>query len=90
MHAAHDAAQWVYADATVALKDLDTDAEVAPAGARVLLVYPMRTDADSGLVRMRLKVAHPVTGQLAHHWVAVYDPERTEAPHCATRFSLMA
>ena len=90
VHEAHEAAQWVYADAAVALEDLDTEEEVAPAGARVLLVYPMQTDANSGLVRMRLKAAHPITGQLRHHWVAVYDPERADAPHRVTRFSVVA
>lgn len=90
VHEAHEAAQWVYADAAVALQDLDTEEEVAPAGARVLLVYPMQTDANSGLVRMRLKAAHPITGQLRHHWVAVYDPECADAPHRVTRFSVVA
>ena len=69
------APHWIYATAAHALVDEDTGDEVAAAGARLLLVYPMESDAETGRVRMRLKTADPVTGQLAYAWVCVCDPE---------------
>lgn len=69
-----DAIEWVYATATVDLLDQDTRDVVCRAGERALLVYPMRACDEEGTVRMRLKRAHPHTGQLHYHWVDVYDP----------------
>ena len=79
--------QWVYATAQVALTN-DADETVASEGDRVVLVYPMRTDASTGRVSMRLKTVHPTTGALAHTWVSVYDPD-AETPHLVTGFSLL-
>jgi hypothetical protein len=74
--ALHEEMQWVFADVLQApLLDADTLAPVATAGARGLFVYPMRTDAASGRVRMRMKTVDPDTGQLDMRWVVVYDPE---------------
>lgn len=73
------APQWVYATALRDLCDVDDGAVVCARDERCMLVYPMEASKDdSGTVRMRLKRAHPVTGQLAHHWVPVYDPNHDE------------
>lgn len=66
--------QWVYATAAHALVDSNTKEEVASAGAKVLLVYPMTPD-ESGKVTMRMKSVHPTTGQLRMNNVYVYDPD---------------
>ena len=71
---------WVYATAAQALADEDTGDEVAAQGERVLLVYPMEGDDATGRVKMRLKRAHPVTGQLSYAWVCVCDPEQSTRP----------
>ena len=78
---------WTYATAARPLVDEDTGEDVAPEGARLLLVYPMESDPETGRVRMRCKVAHPVTGQLSYHWVCVCDPERAERG--VTDFSML-
>ena len=70
-----ETSHWVYATAVVPLIDRLTSEALCEAGARVLLVYPMESDAETGRVRMRLKHAHPRTGQLAQAWVDVYDPD---------------
>jgi hypothetical protein len=86
----HISAQWVFGTATCDVHDVDTDEVVATANERVLLVYPMATDAQSGRVRMRLKRVHPVTAQLSHHWVIVYDPEDARVMRPFKHFSLTA
>lgn len=68
--------QWVYATALEALQDADTGDEVAATGSRVMLVYPMDGETSDGKVRMRLKTAHAITGQLTYRWVVVHDPEK--------------
>lgn len=78
---------WVYATATEALRDAEGGVVLADAGDRVFMVYPMACDRDDGVVTMRLKHAHPVTGQLQHTWVAAYDPN-TET-RFLTSFSLV-
>ena len=80
-------AQWVYADAREPLVAEGDGEEVAPAGGRVMLVYPMKTDEVTGRVTMRLKRVHALTGQLSYCWVVVYDPEREGRP--VTNFSLL-
>lgn len=64
---------WVYATVADPLVCDETQQEVAPVGCRVLMLYPMSRDADTGLVSMRLKRANAVTGQLTLTWVTVYD-----------------
>lgn len=41
-----------------------------------MLVYPMDGETSDGKVRMRLKTAHAITGQLTYRWVVVHDPEK--------------
>ena len=41
---------------------------------RVLLVYPMVADPDTGIVSMKVKHVDAHTGQLEMRWVDVYDP----------------
>lgn len=55
--------------------EMDTDSVVARTGERVMLVYPMRSDSNTGRVTMRAKTVDAVTGQLSYTWVLVYDPE---------------
>lgn len=54
---------------------------------RVVLVYPMASEGDDGIVTMRMKRVHPVTGQLSYVWVRVYDPN-TETRY-VTDFALV-
>ena len=78
--AAHHSAQWVFGTAAADLVDDDAPGEVvAAAGDRVLLVYPMAQDAETGRVTMRLKRVDPVTAALSYATVAVYDPDATPA-----------
>ena len=94
LQAAMEETQWVYADVdgdTGPLVDAETGQVLhaeAPAGARVLLVYPMQPMSGSGGVRMRLKSVHPVTGQLAVRWVIVYDTDTDK--RYVSNFSLRA
>lgn len=60
---------------------------VASHGERVVLVYPMRSEGDDGVVTMRRKSVHPVTGQLSYDWVRVYDPN--SETRYVTDFSLL-
>jgi hypothetical protein len=53
---------------------------------RVVLVYPMKSDTEDGIVTMRRKVVHTVTGQLSYEWIRVYDPN-TETRY-VSNFSL--
>lgn len=41
---------------------------------RVMLMYPMVSDSDTGVVSMKVKRVDACTGQLEWHWVIVYDP----------------
>ena len=81
--------QFVYATAHTALADRDTQEVVAKEGERIMLIYPQEVSEDTGRIEMRLKRAHPVTGQLKLHWVCVYDPEKEEKAHLAGSFSLV-
>ena len=65
---------WVWANAVTALSDAESGEKVCDAGTRVLLVYPMRADDETGSIRMRLRNVDPVTGQPMVCWVEVYDP----------------
>lgn len=76
---------WVYGTTKSVLRDCTTDEEVAPEGARVMLLYPMHQDEDE-VVTMQLRRANPVTGQLTQHWVVVYQPDA----HCVGDFSSVA
>lgn len=69
------------------LVDLDTGEGVASAAERVVVVYPMKADGEDGVVSMRVKQVHPVTGQLRYSWVAAYDPN-SETRHLKN-FSLL-
>jgi hypothetical protein len=90
MAALYEESQWVYATARHGLEDEETGEALACAGERVMLVYPMRTDATTGRVSMRLKAVHPTTGALRHAWVAVYDPDAEDDAHRVNQFSLLA
>jgi hypothetical protein len=79
---------WTYATALAPLRSAEDDDIVAVKGARVVLVHPMRSDPDTGMVTMMLKRVHAVTGQLSYHWVRVYDPNTDT--HFAGDFALVA
>ena len=85
----YDEVQFVYATAHAALADRDTQEVVAKEGERIMLIYPQEVSEDTGRIAMRLKRAHPVTGQLKLHWVCVYDPDQEEGSHLAGSFSLV-
>ena len=53
-----------------------------------MLVYPMETHPDTGVVSMKKKSVHPITGQLAFEWIEVYDPNTDT--RFAGDFSLVA
>ena len=84
-----DAAHWVYA--TVGPEQLrsasDTTQVVSESNARVLLVYPMAADPDTGVVSMMMKTVDAGTGQLALQWVRIYDPN-TDTRY-VSQFSLL-
>lgn len=67
---------WVYA--TVVDRHLRTSDDpneiVCKKDARVLLVYPMMANPDTGIVSMKVKTVDAGTGQLSMQWVDVYDP----------------
>lgn len=67
---------WVYA--TVGTHHLhdsnDLNDIVCVKDSRVLLVYPMVADPDTGIVSMKVKHVDAHTGQLEMRWVDVYDP----------------
>ena len=79
---------WVWANAMAALTDVQNGEKVCDAGTRVLLVYPMQADPQTGSIRMRLRNVDPDTGQPTVCWVEVYDPI-TETRHLSS-FSLSA
>lgn len=87
--AVHHEMQWVYASAARDLVDESTGEAVARTAERVVMVYPMREDDETGRVTMRLKRADPVTGQLHLHWVCVYDGRGEAAARFVTDFSLV-
>lgn len=71
--------QWVFATAVRDMTDhSDPERVIAKAASRVMLVYPMQTDAATGCVIMRAKTVDPTTGQLSYAWVKVYDPDAGE------------
>jgi hypothetical protein len=67
---------WVYG--TVGKHGLraidDYDTIVCVKDSRVMLLYPMVADPDTGLVSMKVKGVNESTGQLWWQWVNVYDP----------------
>lgn len=67
---------WVYA--TVGAHNLcasgDSNDIVCVKQSRVLLLYPMVADSDTGIVSMKVKRVDSGTGQLELRWVDVYDP----------------
>lgn len=73
-----EAQHWMYATCVDALCDRNTGSIVANAGERVLLVYPMTETAD-GVVHMRAKCVHAVTGQLRYADVDVFNKTTDEA-----------
>ena len=77
----------VYATAVRPLCEVEDGTQVAAAGERVVLVYPMREHGPAACVVMRLRTCDRATGQLAHRWVTVYDPE--EAAVAVEDFSLL-
>lgn len=79
---------WLYGTTVNALKDVDDGSIVADAGDRVLFVYPMRSDEESGAVTMRLKKVHPVSARLTYHWVEVYSGP-AEGMHHVRDFSFV-
>ena len=87
--AVHHEMQWVYASTARDLVDESTGEAVARNAERVVMVYPMREDDETGRVTMRLKRADPVTGQLHMHWVCVYDGRGDAATRFVTDFSLV-
>lgn len=72
-----DEQHWTYATAVAPLLT-EAGEQVAAADDRVLLVYPMRSDPDTGAVLMRLKSVHATTGRLSYEWVVVHDPDASE------------
>ena len=80
--------QWVFAKVTGhdMVDEMDAERVVARQGERVMLVYPMRSDPNTGRVTMRAKTVDAVTGQLSYAWVLVYDPEA--GSRAVTDFSL--
>ena len=52
----------------------DTEDIVCVKDSRVMLLYPMVADPDSGIVSMKVKQVDAATGQLKMRWVDVYDP----------------
>ena len=52
----------------------DPDDIVCSKDSRVLLLYPMVAEPDTGIVSMKVKTVDASTGQLRMRWVDVYDP----------------
>jgi hypothetical protein len=52
----------------------DADDIVCVRDSRVMLLYPMVADPDTGIVSMKVKNVDAATGQLEMRWVDVYDP----------------
>ena len=77
----------VYATVAVPLVNEADGTVVASTGDRVVLVYPMSSDADDGRITMNLKSVNPNTARLSYTVVTVYDPN-TEIRY-VTKFSLI-
>jgi len=73
-----DHLHWVYATTRETLVDVHSGEELAGPSERVLVVYPMHNDTETGTVQMRLKQIDPTTAQLSLHWVTVYDSSTNE------------
>ena len=73
---------WVYATTKAILlaDEGGAEGECAAENNRVVLVYPMRSDPESGRIAMRHKTVHEHTGQFKYTWVVVYDPDAS-VPH---------
>lgn len=54
---------------------------------RVMLMYPMVSDSDTGVVSMKVKTVDACTGQLQWNWVIVYDPNNDT--RFVTNFSMI-
>ena len=84
-----DETHWVYA--TVGPDHLRSsnapDDIVCVKDARVMLMYPMVSDSDTGLVSMKVKRVDECTGQLEWNWVVVYDPNNDT--RYVTNFSMI-
>lgn len=65
----------------------DPDEIVCAKDSRVLLLYPMVADPDTGIVSMKVKKVDGGTGQLEMRWVDVYDPN-TDTRY-ASQFSMV-
>ena len=80
---------WVYA--SVGTDHLrasdDPDDIVCVKDSRVMLLYPMVADPDTGNVSMKVKKVDATTGQLEMRWVDVYDPN-TDTRY-VTQFSMV-
>lgn len=87
--AATEDTHWVYA--SVGKDHLrasdDTDVIVCVKDTRVMLLYPMVADPDTGIVSMKVKTVDATTGQLQMRWVDVYDPN-TDTRY-VTQFSMV-
>lgn len=81
-----ESSHWVYGTVYGPLLD-EHGTTCATPGERVVLVYPMKSDSASGVVRMRLKSVHSRTAQLSLTWVTVYDPERDD-PYVVRDYTL--
>ena len=65
----------MYASANTDLHSATTAGEVVcQKNDRVVLVYPMVADPDTGIIFMKVKQVDAHTSQLTWHWVNVYDP----------------
>lgn len=87
--AAAEETHWVYA--SVGKDHLrasdDSDDIVCVKDSRVMLLYPMVADPDTGIVSMKVKKVDVTTGQLEMRWVDVYDPN-TDTRY-VTQFSMV-
>ncbi len=86
-HQTIDEMHTVYATVAVPLVNEADGTVVASAGDRVVLVYPMSSDAEDGRITMNLKSVNPNTAKLSYTAVTVYDPN-TEIRY-VTKFSLI-
>lgn len=84
---ANDEIHVVYATVAAPLCDEKDGQVVAEIGSRVVLAYPMFSDAEDGRITMKLKRINSNTAQLSYSVVTVYDPN-TETRH-VTDFSLI-
>lgn len=79
---------WVYATVSHHLRSSNAHNDiVCVKDTRVMLMYPMVSDSDTGLVSMKVKKVDACTGQLEWHWVIVYDPNNDT--RYVTKFSMI-